>query len=404
MIGGRAAAMAWLLLMRGGESNIGGATDARQPANSELPEARALAIQVDCGRRDLLDLVWIGDADVRSWIDDVFDKSLMKLLVLANNLKQASYRVRIEAILPLLRQRGIEPTIGLRTGNLFENRRLFRSASDFHAVLLQRKLLESWEARTLRQHARKIFYDIDDAVMYHNRPVSWMSRWRTGRRFRATVRVLDHVVAGNEYLAEIFRQEGRPATVLPTVVDPARYLVKTHAPTPTPRLVWIGSHSTLPYLRQAVPAMAAAARRIPGLRLITIADQTLENPPLPVEHRPWSAESEAASLTAGDIGIAPTPVDRWTLGKCGFKIVQYMAAGLPVIASPVGANAELVREGQTGYLPADDASWVTAIEQLANDVDRRRQFGQAGRERVERELCLERIADGWARLLEASRG
>src|SRR5947208_1182588 len=95
----------------------------------------------------------------------------MRLLILANNLKQASYRVRIDAILPLLRERGVEPTIGLRSGNLVENRRLFRSASDFDAVLLQRKLLDPWEARTLRRHAKKIFYDIDDAVMYHNRPV-----------------------------------------------------------------------------------------------------------------------------------------------------------------------------------------------------------------------------------------
>lgn len=324
----------------------------------------------------------------------------MRLLILANNLKQASYRVRVEAVLPLLRERGVEPTVALRTKNIFDNRNLYRSATDFDAVLLQRKLLDPWEARLLRRHARKIFYDIDDAVMYHNRPVSWMSRWRTGRRFRATVRVLDHVVAGNEYLANIFRQEGRAATVLPTVVDPARYQVKAHAQTPSPRLVWIGSHSTLPYLRQAIPAMAEAAKRIPGLRLVTIADQTLADSPIPVEHRPWSADTESASLAAGDIGIAPTPVDRWTLGKCGFKIVQYMAAGLPVIASPVGANAELVREDQTGFLPQDVGGWVQAIERLANDVSLRQQLGKAGRQRVEQELCLDRVADGWVKLLK----
>ena len=324
---------------------------------------------------------------------------MKRVLVLANNLKQASYRVRVEALLPLLRERGVEPTVGLRSRNVFDNLRLYRSAREFDAVLLQRKLLDPWEARLLRRHAKRIVYDIDDAVMYHNRPVSWLSRWRTSRRFLATARVLDHVVAGNEYLADIFRQEGRSVTVLPTVVDPARYIVKHHAPTATPRLVWIGSRSTLPYLRQSLPALAIAAKRVPGLSLITIADETLTDAPVPIEHRPWSADSEAESLAAGDIGIAPTPTDRWTLGKCGFKIVQYMAAGLPVIASPVGANAELVREGETGFLPTTDHAWAEAIERLAASPELRKTMGHSGRERVERELSLARVADEWVKLL-----
>jgi len=265
--------------------------------------------------------------------------------------------------------------------------------------LLQRKLLDPSDARLLRRFARKIFYDIDDAVMYHNRPVSWLSRWRTSRRFRATTRVIDHVVAGNEYLADLFRREGRAVTVLPTVVDPARYRVKMHAPTATPRLVWIGSRSTLPYLRQVLPTIERAASEVPGLRLITIADETIAGAALPVDHIPWSADGEADALCEGDIGIAPTPTDRWTLGKCGFKIVQYMAAGLPVIASPVGANAELVRAGETGFLPDTPADWIAAIATLARDTEMRTKMGRDGRESVERRYCLTHVADEWAKLL-----
>src|SRR5687768_16093978 len=144
---------------------------------------------------------------------------MKRVLVLANNLKQASYRVRIEALLPLLRDRGFDLDIQLRPNNWLSRRRLLRTASGYHAVLLQRKLLDPSDARLLRRSARKIFYDIDDALMYHNRAVSWFSRWRTGRRFLATVRAVDHVVAGNEYLAEIFRGHGKSVTVIPTVVD-----------------------------------------------------------------------------------------------------------------------------------------------------------------------------------------
>jgi len=324
-----------------------------------------------------------------------------RILVLANNLRQASYRVRVEAIIPLMRERGFDFDVQLRPKSWFPRRRLLRSAGAYHAVLLQRKLLDPWDARLLRREARRIFYDIDDAVMYHNRPVSWLSRWRTDRRFRATTRVLDHVVAGNEYLAGIFRDEGKPATVLPTVVDPGRYRVKAHGPTDGPRLVWIGSRSTLPYVRQFLAPIEAAARAVPGLKLVTVADETIADAALPVEHVTWSAETEVDALCRGDIGIAPTPADQWTLGKCGFKIVQYMAAGLPVVASPVGANAELVRPGETGFLPTTDAQWVEGIVKLAGDPDLRARMGRAGRNLVEREYSLERVADGWARLLES---
>lgn len=329
---------------------------------------------------------------------------MKRVLVLANNLRQASYRVRVEALLPLLRDRGIDPHVGLRTGNPLADRRLYASAGDFDAVLLQRKFLSAWEAWVLRRHAKRVVYDIDDALMFHNRPVGWVSRWRTARRFRATAGVVDHVVAGNEYLADHFRARGRPATVLPTVVDPARYVVKAHAGADVPRLVWIGSRSTLPYVRGAAAALRLAAGRVPNLRLVTVADETWADAPLPVEHHPWAPDTEAASLTAGDIGIAPTPTDPWTLGKCGFKIVQYMAAGLPVVASPVGANAELVSDGETGYLPTTDEAWAEAIARLAGDAELRCRMGQAGRERVERELCLTRAADVWADLFGAPKG
>jgi glycosyltransferase involved in cell wall biosynthesis len=110
-------------------------------------------------------------------------------------------------------------------------------------------------------------------------------------------------------------------------------------------------------------------------------------------------ETEADALVEGDVGIAPTPDDRWTRGKCGFKIIQYMAAGLPVIASPVGANAQIVRHNETGFLATTTEQWIEAIRQLAADVGLRRQLGRAGREWVEREYAIDRAVQTWADLL-----
>ncbi|HEY2586487.1 MAG TPA: glycosyltransferase family 4 protein [Tepidisphaeraceae bacterium] len=327
---------------------------------------------------------------------------MKRVLVLANNPAQASFRLRIAALAPLLAERGFEWEICIRPKGWLagsELRRILRNAGTYHAVLLQRRFLDPLDAGVLHRHARKIFYDIDDALMFHNRQVGRISRWRTGRRFRATARILDHVVAGNEYLAQIFRDQGRRVSIIPTMLDAGRYQIKTHGPTPTPRLVWIGSHSTIPYVRQFLPAFDEAAKTVPGLRLLTIADATVQSATLPVEHEPWSEQTEAAALCRGDIGIAPTPADEWTLGKCGFKILQYMAAGLPIIASPVGANAQIVRDGMTGFLPKDAMAWPAAITRLAGDAELRGRMGRAAREDVQASYSLARAADDWANLL-----
>ena len=324
---------------------------------------------------------------------------MIRVLVIANNLQQASFRLRIEALRQALAKRDVLLDVQLRPRGMFSRRTLLKGAAEYDAVLLQRKMLDPIDMRLLRRHAKKLFFDVDDAVMYHSRPVGPVERWRTRRRFLATARAVDRVVAGNEYLADLFRREGAVTTVLPTVVDPSHYQLKTHAAGDRPTLVWIGSKSTLPYLSQFAPALSEAARRVPGLRLITIADVPLPDLPLPTEHVPWSVQTESAALCRGDIGIAPSPEDRWTLGKCGFKIVQYMAAGLPVIASPVGANREIVLPNETGFLPETPTEWCETIAALAGDAAKRQALGAAGRRRVQDHFSIETAAALWASLL-----
>lgn len=324
----------------------------------------------------------------------------MRILVIANNLQQASYRLRIAVLRDMLAKRQIDLDVQLRPDSWIQRRRLYTSAAQFDAVLLQRKLLEVREIRLLRAHAKKIFFDVDDAVMFPGSRRNPIHRWRVWRRFAALARRVDMVVAGNDYLADIFRRAGARAVVLPTVVDAVRYPIKSHARTDSPALVWIGSKSTLGYLRGAASALAKSAARVSGLRLIVIADQGPTDLPLAVEHVPWSLATEASALSRGDIGIAPMPADRWTLGKCGFKILQYMAAGLPVIASPVGANAQIVLPGQSGFLPQTDEQWADAVATLAADPALRQTMGAHGRQRVEADYSLARAAGVWEEVLK----
>jgi glycosyltransferase involved in cell wall biosynthesis len=324
------------------------------------------------------------------------------ILVITNNLKQASFRLRIAALMEPLRQRGFDLDVQVRPRSLLARRQLLRSAGQYDSVILQRKLLDRIDARRLRAHARgRIFYDVDDAIMFDERPHGRLSQWRTRRRFRATAAIVDRVAAGNEYLADVFRLQGCICDLVPTVLDPQRYLVKTHAPGDSITLAWIGSHSTLSYLAEILPEIERAAERIRGLRLLIIADQALSSDRIPIEHIEWSEATEAQSLIRGDIGIAPTPLNPWTMGKCGFKILQYMAAGLPVIASPVGANASIVLDDQTGLLPNDAHEWADALAKLAGDAALRQRMGQAGRARVESHYSTQVAVDAWSRILES---
>jgi glycosyltransferase involved in cell wall biosynthesis len=326
---------------------------------------------------------------------------MKSILVITSNLQQASFRLRIAALVRPLAQRGFNLHVQVRPGKWLARRRLLHSAGQYDAVILQRKLLDPVDATLLRRSARRIIFDVDDAVMHHAHAVGWLSRRRTARRFSATVKILDHVVAGNQHLAAIFRDHGLPVTLIPTTVDPAHYPVRHHAASDEIRLVWIGSRSTLPYVETHLPALEQATQNVPGLKLMIIADATLRSPVLPIEFHPWSPETEAQALLHGDIGIAPTPLDEWTIGKSGFKIVQYMAAGLPVIASPVGANAELVRHGETGLLAEKPEDWPAAVRCVAGDLSLRQEMGSAGRQLVEQQYCIARATSDWAAILAA---
>ena len=146
------------------------------------------------------------------------------------------------------------------------------------------------------------------------------------------------------------------------------------------RLVWIGSRSTLKYLAEIRPVLEGIGSRFDNVVLRIICDDFLDLEKMPVEKHPWSIESETTDLGACDIGLAPLPDNRFTRGKCGFKILQYGAAGLPVIASPVGANAEYVRHGTVGFLATNEAQWVESISTLAGRPDLIKSMGLAARE------------------------
>lgn len=308
----------------------------------------------------------------------------MNVLVLTNNPHRPSFRQRVEIHLASLRRNGIDCEVAQFPVGVAARYRLLRRCADFDAVLLHKKRLNLVEAPLLRRFAGKIIYDFDDAVMYKARAPqrSSFSDWV---RFHLTVKLADLVIAGNPYLAERARKFSANVEVLPTGLNMQDYKVPVEPRTDGKiRLVWIGSQSTLKYLAQIKPALEEIGSRFDNVVLRIIADDFFDLEKMPVEKRAWSGQSQAADLASSDIGLAPLPENRFTRGKCGFKILQYAAAGLPVIASPVGVNADYVRDKITGRLASGKQQWVDMLAELIGSPTSRSEMGRNSLEAVER--------------------
>lgn len=328
----------------------------------------------------------------------------MKVLALTEGPNHVCYRYRIEAFGAHLAERGWTLESLPLLPNTFQRSSQLRESASFDVVILQRKLLPLWQLRILRKASKLLVYDFDDALFHrdsYNRkgPASW-SRLA---HFWATIYASDAVTAGNGYLHAQAASYIEPEKVhlIPTCVSPELYPLASHERVGSAiKLAWIGQHSTLPCLYFAEPMLAAADHRLPGLELRVICNQfpRLESPR--VVPRQWSMATEAAELADADVGISWLPDDPWSLGKCGLKVLQYMAAGLPVVANPVGMNREMVLDRKTGFLAETAEEWTQAIETLANNPDLRREMGQRGRQLVEKHYSVARWAPRFASLID----
>ena len=307
----------------------------------------------------------------------------MEVLALIESPNHVCYRYRVSAFTAalarhdfLLRQVVLRPCTLSRVRRLLDARR-------FHTVILQRLLLPRSQIRALRHAAGRIVFDLDDAVFQHD---SYDRRGQQCRqkskRFKATVRAAGIVTVGNDHLRQEVLRYVAPdrVKVIPTCVDPMLYRPANHSRAhKSLRLAWIGSASTMQGLPLIQRHLAVATERVPGLELHVICDRGVELAGVRTVLREWSTRNEAADLADCDVGISWLPDDSWSRGKCGLKVLQYMAAGLPVVANPVGTNQEMVIPGRTGFLANTPEEWAEAIRRLASDPELRRKLGTAGR-------------------------
>jgi glycosyltransferase involved in cell wall biosynthesis len=255
--------------------------------------------------------------------------------------------------------------------------------------------------RALSRFRAPYVVELDDAWFHrYDMSGSALARVALGGKLDAVMREAATVIAGNAYIAERAREAGAARVeIVPTCVDVAKYAVPPPLSGTIPFTVgWIGTPLTAHYLDAVAGALARLALDAP-LRVLAVGANEVRLSGVTVEPVPWSEETEAFSIARFDVGIMPLPDSPWERGKCGYKLLQCMAAGKPVVASPVGVNASIVRNGENGFLARDEEDWVRGLRALRDDPEKRIEWGEAGRRLVHERFSVATHVGPLARIL-----
>jgi len=327
-----------------------------------------------------------------------------------------SSRYRVYQLVPFLRARGIEcevaPAIDdelyrriyldgtARPWNAARTVWRTRSADlrrldEFDAVFVQKGVFPGLYPGFERKIAARkpLVFDLDDAIWLPRQGGSaLLLALHRERAVQEMLRVAAAVTAGNEFLAEYAARFNRNVTLVPSTVDVSRYRQNADSVV----VGWTGSRTTLPYLK---PLGSVFKLLNVTPRFVASGDPNALG--FPVDFRPWRLETELSELSQFGIGLAPLPETPWERGKCGVKLLQYMACGIPVVASPVGVHNEIVSHGVNGLLAKTEVDWIDSVRQLLSDVALRARLGAAARETVTKRYDIRVAVDGLTKVFAA---
>lgn len=254
-------------------------------------------------------------------------------------------------------------------------------------IVIQQKLFAPWELALIRRACTLLAYDVDDALWaLHPAEVgqrgSAEKAAKIKARFAHTCAAVDLVIAGNDYLAGHARETQQNVFILPTLLD-----TDTYTPPPPDasgvgrfRVGWMGTSGNLFFLPEVLRQLAPHSQRL-DIRIVSDAPYQGELHEL-VSFERWSPTLEVEQLRGFEAGLMPLTDDEYTRGKCGFKILQYMAVGAVPVASAVGFNTQILTHGEDGLLVRQSSDWATHILALANDRDMLERMAQSARASV----------------------
>jgi glycosyltransferase involved in cell wall biosynthesis len=322
----------------------------------------------------------------------------LQVAFLSSDPDSASARVRVLDHLPGLARRGIAGQLVALPKGPLARRKVIRGLQGQHLVVLHRRLLDPLALGLLRRSAQTLALDLDDAIW--ERPFRARSL-RNRLRFTRLLRRVDLVTVGSAWLHEqVARRHPRVRLVRPAPPPPDR------EPEPDPvrrRLVWTGSRATLRYLESLGPVLAELSRGRDDLILDVVADAQPRLSGVEVRFHPWSLETEAAVIARAHVGLYPLFDDPWSRGKCAYKVLRYMSLGVPSVASPQGAGAEVLEVPKAGLVAHTPQDWLDAVGGLLDDEPRRAALAASARAlSAERDGLEARTVELARALLEAA--
>lgn len=277
------------------------------------------------------------------------------------------------------------------------------TARRYDAVIVLREVFPvgpSWMETWLCRTHPKVVFDFDDAVYARfEQARNPLDRLRDFDKTRKLILGSCRTVAGSRVLADHARHYSRRVTLIPTVVDTDNYAVRNNQDHRPLIVGWMGTRNNLLHLRLVEPVLAEL-QRAHAFRFWVVSNQAFESPVLRVENYPWTENRERDYLQAFDVGIMPLADDPFSQGKCAFKLIQYMANGVPSICSPVGENTRVIQDGVNGFLAETPEAWRQALTRLLTEPDLRLRFGSAARKLVEERYSLAKGVAMWQALLE----
>jgi len=272
---------------------------------------------------------------------------------------------------------------------------LFKSRSA-DVVWVGKELVQGYETfeRLLK---RPRMMDVDDAI--------WLNLPFGGIAARSVAGAMDAVVAGNQYLADYFSRYCKTIHIVPTGIDLHRYQLRNF-PTAEPEkfiIAWTGLACNYKYLRIIEPVLRKFLLDHSRAELLLVSNKPWKSqlcPPEKIKYVRWSQDNEATALHSASVGIMPLKDDKWSRGKCSFKMLQYMAVGLPVVVTPAGMNREILQKAESGFAAGSPDEWYDALKTIYGNWSLQRQMGQAGRKVVEQFYSADIIAKELAQIFK----
>lgn len=231
---------------------------------------------------------------------------------------------------------------------------------------------------------KKVIFDFDDAIWLPNtsgeNKIVASIKWHS--KTALICKWAYKCSCGNAFLANYAKQFNPNVVINPTTIDLENYHSGKKDQSTTPiKIGWTGTHTTLKYLNDIIPALQSVQSKI-NFSLVIISNKDPELSLQNVEFIPWKKETEINDLLRFHIGIMPLTDDDWSRGKCGFKALQYMSLGIPAIVAPVGVNTQIVDHEQNGFLCSTNQEWENALMQLLSNPNLRIAFGEKAQQKI----------------------